>query len=105
MKVPRTIWVAWCHTCDHWLDETEDARSSANLVVDEHPDHLAVDTQREEGHRRCRVEVIPFRVDRSSAMRVRAEAPKGVRISVALKEGTATALLVRPRPRKKRSAR
>jgi hypothetical protein len=99
MNVPRTIWVVWCHTCSMWLDETESADASARLAVDEHPDHLDHVSQREEGLKRCRVEVIPFRADRKAALRVVARAPEGVELRKALKDGSAVARLVRPKKR------
>jgi len=100
VNVPRTIWLAWCHTCGMWLDETEGADYSARLVLDEHPDHL----MHEEGVKRCRVEVIPFRVDRKAALRVVARRAVGRAsprdsITDAVRKGTAEVVLVRPRKR------
>ena len=65
MRIPKTIWVAWCRTCGEWLDETESAKSSAELAINEHYDHFnAIE---------CRVDVIPFRRDLAKACRVRAK--------------------------------
>ena len=99
MNVPRAIWVAYCHTCKAWLDETEAADASARLVLDEHPDHLDHVTQRELGEKRCRVEVIPFRADRKAALRVVARSSEGVHLRRALKDGSAQVALVRPKKR------
>lgn len=80
MKVPKTIWVGWCHTCGHWLDETETARSASDLVRSEHPEHLKPGhpwlDRADSEERPCVVEVIPFRVDRKAARRVRSKNTK-----------------------------
>lgn len=76
LQVPRTIWVGWCHTCGAWLDETEAAKYSIDLVLHEHPEHFDpehVYATPEMAGRPCHVEVIPFRADRKNA---RAVAPK-----------------------------
>lgn len=67
LRVPRTIWVAWCHTCRSWLDETESAPHSIDMALNEYPEHFDPGSDPP-----CRVEVIPFRADRANAKPVKA---------------------------------
>lgn len=64
LRLPKTIWIAWCQTCASWLDETEAAKYSANLARDEHPEHFSP-------HDPHDVEVIPYRLDRRAARKVK----------------------------------